>query len=177
MEFEILGWSAAGPSLRLDHEEFAYAGQFATSRTGTAVATEDGTVVAAASFNPDRTDAETLVVRYLTVRRDRQGEGIGPRLLRLVADRARDRGFADVHIAVNNPFAYEACYRAGFAFTGEETGMAELVLVDARGRDRSTDSYRRGLSTFADRDLPPEAASFVERYRGGHPPEAVASSD
>lgn len=175
----MLGWSAAEPTLRLDHRQFAYAGNFRVGGTGKAVARESGTVLAAASFSPDRTDDGTLVVRYVTVRRDSQGEGLGPRLLRYVAERARERSFETVRIAVNNPVAYEACYRAGFAFTGEESGVAELVLVYAPDgdrvpeEDRSPEAYRRGLSTFAGRDLPPDAASFVEGKLGGEPPPPV----
>jgi len=127
MECILLGWPPDGPTLSLDHERFAYAGKFVMSATGKAVAREDGTVGAVA-FSADRTDETCLRLRYVTVRDDRRGEGIGPRLLRFVSERAREHGYESVRIAVNNPFAYEACSRAGFAFTGQETGLAELVL-------------------------------------------------
>lgn len=175
MEYAVLGWPGAGATLDLDHDKFPFAGNFGTARTGKAVIREDGVVRGAAAFSPDRTDESTLVVRYLSVQRDRQGEGLGPRLLRFVADRATGRGFETVRIAVNNPFAYEAAYRAGFAFTGEETGMAELVLVDTDGRPRSGARYRRGLDRFADRDLPPPAAAFVDRHASSDPPDPVGS--
>jgi GNAT superfamily N-acetyltransferase len=160
MEFAALGWPPAGPTLELDHRRFAYAGKFVVGDTGKAVARSDGSVVAAAAFSADRTDADTLRCRYITVRRDRQGEGIGPRLLRFVVDRAHARGFETVLIAVNNPYAYVAAYRAGFAFTGGETGVAEVVL-EADG-PRDVERYRDGLLTVAARDLPDDAEAFVE---------------
>jgi hypothetical protein len=117
--------------------------------------------------------ATVLRLRYVPGRRDRQGEGVGPRLCRLVADRATERGHATVLIAVNNPFAYVAAYRAGFAYTDETTGMAELVLED--GADRGRDRYVAGLDRFADRDLPVAAREFVEEKREAPVPEPVAS--
>lgn len=171
MDYAVLGWPPDGPTLELDHERFPYAGKFRLPDTGKAVARDGGDVVGAAAFSPDRTDGDALRCRYLTVRRDRQGEGIGPRLLRLVADRAPDRGFETVLIAVNNPHAYVAAYRAGFAFTGETTGMAELVLAD--GADRSPARYREGLEEFAERELPPRTADFVATRLEEAVPEPV----
>jgi len=171
MEFELLGWPPDGPALRLDHREFAYAGKFVMTATGKAVARDDG-LAAAVAFSEDRTDATCLRFRYVTVRADRRGEGIGPRLLRFVAERARERGYADVRIAANNPFAYEACYRAGFRFTGEETGLAELVLAYRPGTaDR--ESYQAGLDRYRSRDLSDAEESFLEGYRGTDPPATV----
>jgi GNAT superfamily N-acetyltransferase len=121
-------------------------------------------VVAAASFSPDRTAPDALRIRYVTVRDDRRGEGIGPRLLRFVVAAATDRGFDRVVIAVNNPFAYEAAARAGFGWTGAETGLAELVCATATpGGDRvDADAYRAGLDVFRDRfDDDPET-SFLD---------------
>ncbi len=171
MEFADLGWPPDGPTLDLDHREFAYAGKFVVGDTGKAVARSDGSVVAAAAFNADRTDGETLRCRYITVRRDRQGEGIGPRLLRFVVERARERGFENVLIAVNNPYAYVAAYRAGFTFTGEETGVAEAVLE--AGGPRNPDRYRNGLLTVAARDLPDGVETFVERRLESAVPDVV----
>ncbi len=175
MEFEVRGWSGSGPTLDLDHERFAYAGKFVMSGTGKAAVCDGGDLIGAAAFSPDRTDESVLVVRYITVRRDCQGEGVGPRLLRYVADCADDRGFGTVRIAVNNPFAYEAAYRAGFVYEGDETGLAELVLVDSDGGVPSAETYRAGLAVFADRDLPPAAEAFVDRHRDSDPPTPVAS--
>jgi len=175
MEFAVLGWPPDGPTLDLDHERFAYAGKFVMSDTGKAIARADGSRLAAVAFSPDRTDADCLRLRYVTVRSDRRGEGIGPRLLRFAADRAADRGFEDVAIAVNNPHAYEAAYRAGFVYTGEPTGVAELVLVDAIEEAPSAAVYRDGLAAFATRDLPEAVEAFVMRTRQSGPPAPVTS--
>ena len=169
MELAWLGWPEDGPTLRLDHERFAYAGKFVMSNTGKAVAREGADPVAATAFDEDRTDPDRLRIRYITVAADRRGEGLGPRLARFVVERARDRGYASVAIAVNNPYAYEAMYRAGFAYTGERTGIAELVLeTDA---DRSPARYRAGLDAYAERELDAEQAAFVERCRERGPPD------
>lgn len=169
MELELLGWPPDGPTLRLDHRRFSYAGKFVMSATGKAVAREDGELVGAVAFNEDRTDPDALWLRYVTVRADRRGEGIGPRLLAFVRERAHDRGYERVRIAVNNPFAYEACYRAGFGYTGRRTGIAELVLE--RPGDRSTERYQEGLDEFRGRDLSADEEAFLDRKRGDDPPE------
>ena len=197
MEFAVLGWPPDGPTLRLDYRRFAYAGKFVMTNTGKAIVRDacadppplddrrpppDGEtaddVVAALSFNADRTDAEALWFRYVTVRADRRGEGIGPRLAAFAADRAADRGYDRVRIAVNNSFAFHALYRAGFAFTGEETGLAELVLE--RPSDRASPArddagtYRAGLDAYRSRDPDGPAASFLARKTGADPPETVS---
>jgi GNAT superfamily N-acetyltransferase len=169
-EYELLGWPADGPTLRLDHERFAYAGKFVMSSTGKAVVREDGTLVGAAAFNEDRTDPATLWIRYVTVRKDRRGEGLGARLLAFVAERARER-YDRVHIAVNNPFAYEAAYKAGFGFTGDETGVAELVC--AVPADRSPERYRAGLDIYRERDLSDAETDFLDARVGADPPPTV----
>ena len=149
--------------------------------------TEDGDaaadVVAAAAFNGDRTDAGTCWIRYITVRRGRRGDGIGPRLAAFVADRAEERGYDRARIAVNNPFAYQALYRAGFAFTGEETGVAELVLDrplgdDAAAAARSRATYQAGLDCYRARvddpdapDLAPEERTFLDEKQEVGPPD------
>jgi GNAT superfamily N-acetyltransferase len=181
----LLGWPEDGPTLRLNYREFSYAGKFVMSNTGKAVirradgadgAESDGKwdddVLAAVAFNEDRTDAETLWLRYVTVHEDRRGEGLGPRLCAFVTERADDRGYERVRIAVNNPFAYEALYRAGFAYSGEETGVAELVLErPTRHRaEQSTEQYQSGLDVYRRRDLSDAERSFLERKRGGTPP-------
>jgi len=171
MECALLGWPPDGPTLRLDHECFSYAGKFVMSQTGKAVARDDGAVVGAVAFDPDRTDAKTLRLRYVTVRHDRRGEGIGPRLLRFVTERALDGEFDRVCIAVNNPFAYEAAYRAGLAFTGERTGLAELVC--ASDADRDADTYRAGLDRYRERDLCGAERDFLCDRRGRSPPAVV----
>lgn len=161
MECRLVGWPDDGVTLDLDHERFAYAGKFVMSRTGKAVAETDD-ILGAVAFDRDRTDDAVWWVRIVTVRRDRRGEGIGARLLDFTADRLLDRAAA-VRIAVNNPFAYEAAYKAGFAYTGERTGLAELVLE--RPAERSAERYRAGLEVYRDRDelSSAEAAFIAER--------------
>jgi GNAT superfamily N-acetyltransferase len=219
MEYVLLGWPADGPTLTLDYREFSYAGKFVMSNTGKALVREEGPtgaprderagdggadsgppvtedgdaaddVVAAAAFNEDRTDAGVCWIRYITVREDRRGDGIGPRLAAFVAERARDRGYDRARIAVNNPFAYQALYRAGFRFTGEETGVAELVLDRPLGesvgedeRDETEDSratYQAGLDVYRERDDDPEAhdlsedeRAFLEEKRDAQPPDPI----
>jgi GNAT superfamily N-acetyltransferase len=181
MEFALLGWPADGPTLRLDYCRFAYAGKFVTPRTGKAVvraddAGDDGEyddVLAAASFDPDRTDADCLRIRYVTVRADRRGEGLGSRLLAFVADHAGSRGYDRTVIAVNNPVAYRAAHRAGFGFTGEETGMAELVC--ARPGPRTDEAYREGLDRFRARDPEGAMAAFLDGERGASVPDTVSA--
>lgn len=193
MDFAVLDWQDS--AFRLDHREFAYAGKFVMP-SGKAAALEpdalpiesqpgprEGSVrgvVAAVAFSPDRTDPSTLWFRYITVRTDRRGEGIGPRLAAFVAERAAERGYERVQIAVNNPFAYDACYKASFTYTGTDTGLAELVLRrpagEIAGRDegkRSIDTYCDGLDVYRERDLSPAERAFCERTRERGPPPIV----
>ncbi|WP_276251095.1 GNAT family N-acetyltransferase [Haloarcula rara] len=170
MEFALCGWPDDEHPLRLDYREFAYAGKFVMTSTGKAVAGDDG-VVAAAAFDEDRTDRDTLCIRYVTVRRDRQGEGVGPRLLRFVRERASERGYERVTIGANNPFSYEAAYRAGFCFTGSEAGLAELTL-EWPG-DRSTERYQSGLALFRQRDLSEAEEAFLAAKLDAEPPAVV----
>jgi GNAT superfamily N-acetyltransferase len=200
MEFALLGWPDAEPTLRLDFRQFSYAGKFVMSNTGKAVARDPGEqrpdppetdtdyegaepgseadpferdVVAAAAFNADRTDPGVCWIRYITTRRDRRGEGIGARLAAFVAHHAEEKGFRRCRIAVNNPYAYHALYKAGFVYTGRETGLAEVVLERPGQRDAAT--YQCGLDTFRatadERDLSDEERAFLERREGeGAPP-------
>ncbi|MGZ0747620.1 GNAT family N-acetyltransferase [Haloparvum sp. AD34] len=197
MEFALLGWPEDEPTLRLDYRAFSYAGKFVTGGTGIAVLRPhesvdfdadqplpDGLdpaafaddVVAAVAFNADRTEPETLWLRYVTVHATLRGEGFGPEIVGEVVDRAADRDYERARIAVNNPFAYEALHKVGFAFTGRETGIAELVLerpLDAPAPvDRET--YQAGLDRFRDRDRElssAEEAFLANRARRG-PPES-----
>ncbi|RQG92574.1 GNAT family N-acetyltransferase [Natrarchaeobius chitinivorans] len=195
MECELLGWPPDGPKLRLDHERFSYAGKFVMTNTGKAVARDEGRIVAAASFNEDRTDERTLWIRYVTVDRDRRGEGIGPLLLALVRDRGVERGYDRIRIAVNNPFAYEALYRTGFEYTGDTSGIAELVLeyppsleasgdgeingddgtaeTACEGGPSTRERYQAGLEEFRDRDLSRPEAEFLASRRGDDPPSPI----
>jgi GNAT superfamily N-acetyltransferase len=198
MEYALLGWPPDGPTLRLDHRRFAYAGKFVMSTTGKAVvrrtaagdegertvgpdgSADDTDVVAAVAFDEDRTDSRTLRYRYITVRADLRGEGLGPRLAEFVAGRAADRGYRRIVIAVNNPFAYEAMYKAGFAWTGRESGLAELVLErPARLADTEAppdaETYQSGLDRYRMRELGEPEASFLADRVGADPPERVGS--
>ncbi|WP_254763411.1 GNAT family N-acetyltransferase [Natrinema marinum] len=182
MEYELLGWPPDGPKLRLDHERFSYAGKFVMTNTGKAVArADDGRLIAAVAFNEDRTDDGTLWLRYVTVARDRRGEGIGPALLRRVRDRALERGYDRLRIAVNNPYAYEALYRSGFAYTGETTGIAELILehpAPAADRDwTERERYQAGLERFRDRDLSADEDAFLASRRDSDPPERESTPE
>ncbi|MFB6092458.1 MAG: GNAT family N-acetyltransferase [Haloquadratum sp.] len=188
MDFQVLGWPPDGPTLRLEYRRFAYAGKFVMTNTGKAVVRDpvDGSdspvddVVAALAFNADRTAETTLWYRYVTVRADAQGRRLGPRLAAFVAPRAADRGYDRLRIAVNNPFAYAAMYRAGFAWTGRETGLAELVLerpaaaAPAALRDRDAGTYRAGLDCYRERDPDDPEASFLAERAGADPPEPTA---
>ena len=172
---ELVGWPGDDPTLDLDHERFAYAGKFVMSDTGKAVLCDGERILAAVSFSPDRTDKTVLRIRYITVADGRRGEGLGPRLAGFVSRRAFERGYERVKIAVNNPYAYQALYRAGFGFTDEETGLAELVLT--RPGDRSTATYHAGLERFRERDLDSEERVFVDRHLDSEPPDSSAYSD
>ncbi|WP_058366994.1 GNAT family N-acetyltransferase [Haloparvum sedimenti] len=211
MEFDLLGWPEDEPTLRLDYRAFSYAGKFVMTTTGkAALRTADGSaaapgwepdrelpegmdaaafdadVAAVIAFDADRTDPEVLRIRYVTVHAALRGQGLGPRLVGELLDPAAERGFDRVRIAVNNPFAYEALYRAGFAFTGKETGLAELVLerpVDAPAADREDAArYRKGLARYRERGgLSDAERSFLRerlgdggsggRGAGARPPE------
>lgn len=196
MEFALLGWPEDGATIRLDYRTFSYAGKFVMSNTGKAVLrnpsdaddeppssptadtppTVDPTVFeddiyAAVAFNEDRTDPGVLWLRYITVHADHRGNGFGPRLAASLADRAEDRGYRRLRIAVNNPFAYHAMYKAGFAYTGRETGLAELVLERPGELDRPT--YQCGLDVFRERDLDDAEHDFLAAKERTDPPTLV----
>lgn len=181
MEYAVLGWPEDEPTLRLDYREFAYAGKFVTPDTGKAVVREpelvaphdeyDREVLAVVSFSPDRVREGVLWLRYIDVRADWRGEGLGARLARFAVERAHERGYGSVRIAVNNPFAYHAMYKAGFGYTGERAGLAELVLSTAA--HRSLSGYHDGLAVFEDRELDEAERSFVAAKTEADPPGLV----
>ena len=177
MDVVVLGDADGGPALRPDHEAFAYAGKFVMTNTGKALARERGSVIGAAAFNRDRTDGTTGWVRYVTVRENRRGDGVGADLLDHLAGAMLSGDgvtgeFSQVRIAVNNPFAYEAAYKAGFSATGECTGIAELVLE--RPGEQTPAAYRRGIEAFDDRDdLEAAERQFVSARLGADPPESI----
>lgn len=171
MECRILGGPDEGPTLSLDHEQFAYAGKFVMSTTGKAIAeSESGQVLAASAFDFDRTDPDGAWIRYVTTRRDRRGEGIGSELIDKTATFLLQEANY-VKIAVNNPYAYEAAYKANFEFTGDQTGLAELVLRRPSGSSKTR--YRDGLADFADRELltDPER-EFLSSRANASPPDS-----
>ncbi len=204
MEFAIVGWPDEGVTLRLDYRAFAYAGKFVIGAPGKAVwRTPDGSpavpdfdpdatvpetvdpdgfdrdVLAALSFSPDRTDPSCCRLRYVTVHRARRGEGLGPRLISRLVRRLAEREYATVRIAVNNPFAYEALYKSGFAYAGERTGIAELELsrpVDGPAPTHGdAERYRAGLDRFRERDVDGSAddeavSAFLAEREGSDPP-------
>ncbi len=192
MEYAFLGGTGTGTTLRLDYRAFAYAGKFVVGKPGkAALRTSDGSpavpewtperslpptaderdfdddVVAAVSFSPDRSDPDCCRLRYVTVHAARRGEGLGPRLVDQTVSRLAEDGFERVRIAVNNPFAYAALYKCGFAYTGDRTGLAELELERPAAAPASSDDldarYRAGLRAFRDaaRDLDPEERRFI----------------
>lgn len=166
--FEVRGWTTA-PPLDLDHRRFSYAGHFRLPSTGKVVATDDGDIVGAAAVSEDRTDPETLRIRYLSVRRDRRGERIGPQLAAFIRHRARNVVYERTKAGVNNPIAYEAFYRAGFVYTGNRTGI-ETVVVEAPPVSAPA-GYRAGLGALAHTDLPAhQRAVFHRGLRRGAPP-------
>jgi len=207
MEYAVVGEPGAGATLRLDYRAFAYAGKFVVGSPGKAVlrtadgapavpewepeetlpptvdaAAFDDDLFAAVSFSPDRTDADRCRLRYVTVHVARRGEGLGPRLVDRTVSHLAAAGYDRVRIAVNNPFAYAALYKCGFAYTGERTGIAELELerpaaepaVDGEPTTAVTETdpdgarYRDGLRVFLeeDRDLSPREKRFVAERLG-----------
>ena len=177
VEYRVHGDPDGGPTFELDHERFAYAGKFVVGGTGKAVARTGETVLGAAAFDRDRTDDAVVRIRYVTVRRDRQGEGIGAQLLAVLVDHLLgERADVDaVKIAVNNAFAYQAAYKAGFGYTGEHTGLAELVLVSPR--ERAEAIYVEGLEALRDRDGVSDRERRYLSGLDGEPPAPVAPSN
>jgi len=63
MEFALLGWAEADPTLRLDYRRFSYAGKFVTGGTGVAVIRGDaaGSATGDSSTDAERDDTDSLV--------------------------------------------------------------------------------------------------------------------
>ena len=202
MEFALLGWAEADPTVRLDYRRFSYAGKFVTGGTGVAVirgesddsaaeseslaSLPDGVaesdfaddILAAITFSPDRTEPSTLKIRYLTVRDDLRGDGqqLGPKLVTFLTSRAAAAGYDRIAIAVNNAFSYHALYKAGFTYTDRETGLAELVLARPIGEPAvaSQSGYQRGLDVFREREgLSAAETEFLAAHTDAVPPRLL----
>lgn len=137
--------------------------------TGKALLFDANTCIGITAFSFDRTCETRIWLRYVSVHDDYQGRGIGPRFLRTTAVELLDEG-ESIRIAVNNPFAYQAAYKAGFVFTGEQTGIAELILEHPG--IRSNEMYLEGLNTFQDAShLSPREQSYAtEKHTEAPPP-------
>jgi GNAT superfamily N-acetyltransferase len=159
-EHEIVGRSDV--TLELDENEFAYAGKFRVPGGKAVTRSEDGSIVAALSFSPDRAEDEAVRVRYITVRSDLRGEGVGSDLLEHAADCLLGR-YEAVRISVNNPFSYGAARKAGFVWTGEETGLAELVMEKTRplDGDEAAERHEGALRLLRERDLSDDEEEYL----------------
>lgn len=160
LEHEVIGWSDT--RLELDNS-FAYAGKFRVPSGKVVTRDTNGEAVAALSFSPDRADDDGVRVRYFAVHEERQGEGIGSALLAHSADCLLDR-YETVRVSVNNPYSYEAAYKAGFGWTGETSGLAELVM---RRPSPDTERYADGMGLLAERELSEKEAEYVRRKLRG----------
>lgn len=125
-EFAVVSRPGEPGDLDLDHGTFPFAGRFGRRSTGTAVLRLEGGVVAALAFSPDRRAPSVCRVRYLAVRRDRQGAGFGPALLDRFTAWAL-ASYTRVKIGADTPQAAVAYERAGFRFTGERGPRGEVV--------------------------------------------------
>lgn len=118
---DVVHASAPGddPDVELDHGRFPYAGKLTTRDVGLILGRDRGEVVAAASYSIDRTDEDRCVIRYIAVRRDRQGEGLGTELLAATPGILFDRRFDSIKMAARSPYALVAAVRAGFCVIEE----------------------------------------------------------
>ena len=172
MEYAVISFPGEEHHLALDYREFPYAGKFVSNNLGVAVAREEGELLAVASFNEDRSAGDTARIRTISVRTDRQGEGIGTDLLAGLQRWLRDRGFERIRMAVNNPHAFQAAYKAGFCYTGEQSGLSELVM-ELPGM-RSVAAYRAGMALFDDL-VPEDMQTYVDEREHGDPPPMASS--
>lgn len=171
MYIEFRGSPEGGPQVDVDHTRFRYAGKFNMTTTGKALLIKDETWIAIASFNRDRTCEDRVWLRYITVRDDHQQAGIGPRFLRSITKELREHA-SSVRIAVNNPYAYQAAYKSGFVFTGEQTGIAEVILEYPE--IWTLHAYEAGLTEFTNREgLSEQEREFVSEKRHGPPPPVI----
>lgn len=179
-EYVLLGRPGDEVSLVLDHREFAYAGKFRVASTGKAVVRDparadgdgeyDDSVLAAVAFEPGRVDDSVLWLRYVDVRAGHRGAGLGARLCRFVREQTREQ-YPEARIAVNNAFSYHAVHKAGFGWTGETGGLAELLCSTDAPRTR--ERYQAGLDEFRARNPSEDERSFLAAKGGADPPALV----
>ncbi len=151
MEFVVMGGLYGGPPVVLEEEKFSYAGKFMMKDTGKIVCKIEDEIVAAASFNFDRNDKKIAWVRYISVRKDKRLKGIGHSLIIYVTEKIIGEFPDCVRVAVNNPIAYNAFYKAGFEYTGDEVGLCELILEYPKNQtDRM---YGKGAKIFECRNI------------------------
>lgn len=176
IDYSFCGWPSDRPTLDLPHEQFAYAGKFVVERTGKAIARDHAdappSIVGAVSFNRDRGVSNGARIRYLTVREGYRGNRIGPRLVQYLCTQVATT-YDAVRIAVNNPIAYVAMYRAGFGYTGETGGLGETIL-ELPAPDRSSKRYWNGLAQFDVDVLPDRHQTILHRERSRDPPSVIS---
>lgn len=190
MEYAVIATPDDALGFRLDWKRFSYAGKFVMTNTGKAVAADPDRlgrpdwppaardaqtegVYAAVSFNRDREHDDLAWLRYVTVRDDKQAAGIAPRLCAATARWLLDEWTVSrVRIAVNNPYAYDALHKAGFGWTGEETGLRERILERPSPAD-AVDVYAEGLRSYLDADPTDAERDFVEDRLDRGPPARI----
>lgn len=176
--YEFLGWPDDDPTIDISHERFAYAGKFILPDTGKAIVRSSQlgshSIKGAVAFNDDRGVPDAARVRYITVSESARGRRLGPKLALFIQDQIIGQQYSLVRIAVNNPIAYEAMYRAGFYYTGETRQLNEVVL--STSASRSTSKYKTGLQTFDKDDLPDRQAKLIDRGMDRGPPKRIQYS-
>jgi hypothetical protein len=198
MRVDIVGWPPDVAPVYLDYRQFSYAGKFVQSAVGKALLrdksrerdppcsppdtsiTYETDVIAAVSFSSHRQVPHRLCYRYITVRHDQRGNQFGPKLAVDIAERASQRGYETLQVAVNNSFAFEAMYRAGFSYTGETTGIAELILrrPTERSAQTSKERYQSGLDRYRNRDsLSTDESNFLASRKESEPPSPLSSTE
>ncbi|MFW5929369.1 MAG: GNAT family N-acetyltransferase [Halobacteriota archaeon] len=139
VECEFLG----SRRLSLSHDEFAYAGKFRLPTSKAVARDQEGEIAAALCYDEDRC-SDGVRIRYVTVRDDLRGEGVGPELAEFAADNLLEE-YPRVRVSVNNAYAYVALHRAGFGYTGERGPQDELVL---QRPPPENDRFQEGLDAL-----------------------------
>lgn len=163
-EFRITSRPGEADDLVLDHETMPYAGKFGRRRPGTAVLCLEGTVVAALAFSPNRRDPGRCMIRYLSVARDHQREGLAGELVASFVDWATGAGYRSARITVLNPFAVGALADAGFGYAGASGPGGGVVMAYPAGADPAIDA---ALARLAEGDLDGPQRRYVQRHLDG----------